>query len=205
MRSRRAKPGVGQMLGRTSVFAVCWVTVSWVLGASAASVQMGKGEDERSFWHWRHEGLSIRLTQLQPDQVRAFFIARGIERTAVERLAATCLFQMELYNDGAHPTGAAQVPLAQWLLKSDTVERNPMLVNDWLREWKGTPITKSAQIAFRWALFPAEQIFHAGDRNWGMLSTGLDVGAEFDLDLKWRWGGEPRSSRIDNIRCAGER
>ncbi len=181
-----------------------WVVMVSITGAHGKSIQTGQGQDERLFWHWRHEGLSIRLTQLQPNQVRAFFLARGIDRAAVERLAATCLFQMELYNEGANSVGPVRVPLAHWTLKSRSVQRALMSAKDWMKRWEDIAIAKPARIAFRWALFPAEQTFHAGDRNWGMLSTGLENGVEFDLELKWLRSGELRTSRINKMRCAGE-
>lgn len=177
----------------------CCVVASSVL---AQSMETGSREDGRTYWRWGSEGLGIQLTQLQPDQIRAFYLARGLSRTAVEQLAKTCFFQMEVRNSRSQGTPPIHLPLSAWRLVEPTGSRTVLLVTDWLQKWGETTVSGPARIAFRWALFPARQTFHAGDRNWGMLSTGLETGSVFDLDVLWQSGEEQRTVRMQRLRCA---
>ena len=69
-----------------------------VLSASPAPAwSMAAGGVERTedtetgllSWRWSDQGVSIGLTQLLPDQTRAFFLGRGFPWAQADRIALT--------------------------------------------------------------------------------------------------------------------
>lgn len=54
-------------------------------------------------WQVETYGIQIRLTQISPDQVRAFYQARGFTPERVEKYASSCVFMSVVRNIGAIP------------------------------------------------------------------------------------------------------
>ncbi|MDP3123283.1 MAG: hypothetical protein Q8M46_01635, partial [Thiobacillus sp.] len=58
----------------------------WPLAAlsSAPSIDVETG---LATWETQTQGIEVRLTQITPDQIRGFYLARGFSREATERFA----------------------------------------------------------------------------------------------------------------------
>jgi hypothetical protein len=50
-------------------------------------------------WIVKDKGVSLNLMQITPDQARAFFLVRGLDRKSVDEYASTCVFQTVFRND----------------------------------------------------------------------------------------------------------
>lgn len=151
-------------------------------------------------WETRGHGVVLSLTQILPDQGRAFYLNRGFPAEAAEVYATSCVFMAVLRNDAAPGTVAFR--LADWSLASAGVARPPRPVDDWLAEWRRRGLSEPAVIAFRWAQFPPEQEYETGDWNQGMLSAGLPPGAAFDLIARWQVAGQAYEGKLTDVRCA---
>lgn len=190
---------------RRLIKALCCAAVAFGLSAhSALGAEIGSGiqDDGRRYWRLDAQRLVIELTQLQPDQVRAFFIARGFTAEQIEPLAATCVFQMTVHNRQSADKGPIQLPLAGWRIATPAEMRSPVLTEAWDELWAAHDVPMPARLAFRWALFPVAQTFHHGDRNWGMFASGLAVGARFDLTLRWVQDGREAAAMVRAVQCA---
>ncbi len=153
-------------------------------------------------WELRENGVFFSLTQMLPDQARAFFTARGFDQAAAEAYAQACVFQTVLRNESAatiatHP--------ADWRAHAGKERLAPKLDKDWLPEWKKRGLPESARIAFRWAQFPAGQTFEPGDWNQGMTAFALPRRAGFDLVVQWRENGQIRKNILKGVKCAEDR
>ena len=179
------------------------LTLLTVWGVSATAAEPSVDADTGlSSWLTEHEGIQISLTQISPDQARAFYQARGFPAAAVERYAAECVFMTVVRNIGDTPI---QHRLADWrYVVPGQAPRAIRSKPEWERTWKKMGVNESARIAFTWAQFPATQTFAAGDWNQGMTTYSLPRDKPFDLLFVWRAGGKTHSGLLENVRCSHE-
>lgn len=150
-------------------------------------------------WELLDGGVRVTLTQMLPDQARAFFMARGFERGAAEAYAQACVFQTVLRNEGAK---TIDLRLTDWQALAGEKRVLPKLDRDWQIEWKKLGVSESGRIAFRWAQFPAEQTFEPSDWIQGMTSFALPRGSRFDLKLRWTAQGKQQENTLKGVICA---
>ena len=152
-------------------------------------------------WETRTEGVTLSLTQILPDQARAFYINRGFPAAATERYATSCVFMAVLRNDAA--PGVVKFRLDDWDVLVSGERRALISLDAWLESLQAYDLDRAALIAFRWAQFPPEQEYEpGGDWNQGMLTTGLAPDARFDLLARWVVAGKHYEGVLRNVRCA---
>jgi hypothetical protein len=145
------------------------------------------------------EGVEISLTQLLPDQVRAFYVARGFELADAEIFASACVF-MTVFRNLSAP-GEVHFRLTDWTLRGDDGEQPLPALDTWMERWEALNVLPSARLAFRWAQFPPEQVYAQGEWNQGMLATGRQPGHRFDLIARWTVAGQPYEGRLTDVAC----
>lgn len=151
-------------------------------------------------WETRAHGVNLQLTQILPDQARAFYLNRGFSAEAAERYAMACVYMTVLRNDAA--PGEVGFRLADWRVAAADRERPPLQVEEWMAIWKELKLPEQARIAFRWSQFPPEQEYAQGEWNQGMLTTGLPAGGRFDLIARWSVAGRVYEGKLEGVRCA---
>ena len=175
----------------------------WSVAASAGTDSSVDAETGLASWQTETQGIQVRLTQISPDQARAFYQARGFSAAASERYASECVFMTVVRNIGDTPV---RHRLADW--RYVAVGQPPRAIRgkaDWERLWMRQGVTEPARIAFTWAQFPATQIFAPGDWNQGMTTYSVPRGGQFDLHFVWRAGGKTHSGKLEQVRCANEK
>ena len=154
-------------------------------------------------WQTDTEGIQVRLTQISPDQTRAFYQARGFSAADAERYASKCVFMTVVRNIGGAPI---RHRLADWrYVSAGQPARAIRSKAEWERLWKQQGVAEAARIAFTWAQFPATQTFAPGDWNQGMTTYSVPRGGQFDLHFVWRAGGKTHSGKLEQVRCADEK
>ena len=174
--------------------------------AAGARAEISTGIDAEAglpYWELSEPGMSVRLVQRLPDQTRGFFLARGLPREAVEKVAGSCVFQT-VFKNGSQTTApsALHYDLRDWVVVNGGARRGMKTREDWADEWSRMGVPKPARIAFEWALFPTRQVYNPGDYNWGMSIFDLPPGMRFNLELVWQQHGKAHSAVIENIQCA---
>jgi hypothetical protein len=173
----------------------------WSLAAPAAETSRD-AETGLETWQVETDGIQVRLTQISPDQARAFYQARGFSPAAAERYAAGCVFMTVVRNVGATPI---RHRLSDWRYAvSGSKARSIRSKAAWNQVWQDMQVPQAARIAFTWAQFPDTQTFAPGDWNQGMTTYELPRGARFDLTFKWRAGDKAYSGMLEQVRCANE-
>ena len=153
-------------------------------------------------WQTESAGIQVRLTQIDPNQIRAFYQARGFSPQQLEPYAATCVFMTVVRNIG---TTAIEHRLADWHYQDTPRQsRHIRSKEEWDALWTKMEVPQPARIAFTWAQFPAEQRFEPGDWNQGMTSYDLPRTARFDLTFTWQQSGDTRTGQLNNVGCANE-
>lgn len=178
------------------------VAVVAVLGGSPSSAEPVRVDSETgaATYETQAHGVNVSLTQLLPDQVRAFYVARGFDLDDADVFAEACVYMTVLRNDTA--PGELDFRLSDWELEHKGETRAIPPLGDWLARWEARGVPDSARLAFRWAQFPAEQSYAPGEWNQGMLATGLPPGSRFDLIARWTIADQTYEGRLDDVRCS---
>ena len=175
----------------------------WSVAALAGTDSSVDAETGLASWQTETDGIQVRLTQISPDQARAFYQARGFSAAASERYASECVFMTVVRNIGDTPL---RHRLADWrYVAGDQPARAIRGKAEWARLWKRQGVPESARIAFTWAQFPATQTFAPGDWNQGMTTYSVPRGGQFDLHFVWRAGGKTHTGTLEQVRCADEK
>jgi hypothetical protein len=174
----------------------------WSAAALAGTDTSVDADTGLTTWQTETQGIQLRLTQISPDQARAFYQARGFSPAAAERYASECVFMTVVRNIGDTPI---QHRLADW--RYESAGQPPRAIRSkaqWERIWKQQGVSESARIAFTWAQIPATQTYAAGDWNQGMTSYSVGRGGTFTLRFAWRAGGKRHTGKLERVRCADD-
>jgi len=149
------------------------------------------------------DGVYLRLTQILPDQVRGFYLARGFDPESVERIATgACVFQTIFRNDSVK--GGIRFDLREWIVLHGGQTHSLRVDADWQEEWMARGIAPGPRTAFRFALLPTQHTYSVGDWNMGMTLYPLPLGSRFALRFVWRQGSRHHAAVIDGLRCASD-
>ncbi len=152
-------------------------------------------------WGIHVDGVNFSLTQILPDQVRAFYSSRGFSLKQIEAYATSCVYMTVLRNDNA--SGSIHFISNHWLIKANNKPHKLVPVSQWMKKLSTLSPKKSALIAFRWAQFPPEQEYKpGGDWNQGMLSIGLPSSSLFDVTAIWDIKGKKYEANLNEVQCA---
>ena len=152
-------------------------------------------------WSLATEGVLFSLTQILPEQARAFYVNRGFTLDQINAYASSCVYMTVLRNDSA--PGVVHFVTNDWTVSVDQQEHQLKNIGEWIAQLEAGGAQKSPLIAFRWAQFPAEQEYEpGGDWNQGMLSIGLPAESQFDITARWDIEGKPFEAKLKGVRCA---
>jgi hypothetical protein len=153
---------------------------------------------------------TIYRLELRPfaiNTTEAFLQARGFNQTQSAMVAnEACIHKLEIHNTaGQTDSRAITINLEKWRVVASTPPHPPMIRENWPHKWqkklaKNIP-PKHAKIAFNWALFPTNQVFWAGDYNWGLIAFGLSPNTKFDLQISWQIDKQVFKKTLNNLRC----
>jgi hypothetical protein len=174
------------------------------IGLLAATAALGEPDridpaTGAATWEMRTGGVTLSLTQLLPDQVRAFYVNRGFDLADAEVFATACVYMAVMRNEAAG--GDVFFRQADWEIRTQADSRPIPPVDAWLAEWEARDVPQAARLAFRWAQLPPEQRYAPGEWNQGMLATGLAPGSRFDLTARWTLADETHEGRLTDVRC----
>jgi hypothetical protein len=150
-------------------------------------------------WEVQAHGVTVSLTQLLPDQVRAFYVNRGFELADADVFAEACVYMTVLRNDAA--PGELEFRLSDWQIRHVGESRAIPTLDSWLSQWQARGVPDAAQLAFRWAQFPSEQRYARGEWNQGMLAIGLPPSSRFDLIARWTLADQTYEGRLVDVVC----
>ena len=152
-------------------------------------------------WSNDGHGVQLSLTQILPDQLKAFYGNRGFTLEQIEAYTSTCVYMTVLRNDNAD--GTIHFIRENWSVIAGGRQHALVPVDEWVKRLTTVDTPKAALVAFRWAQFPVEQSYQpGGDWNQGMLSVALSPGTPFDLIAHWDIEGKPFQLSLKQVHCA---
>ena len=168
--------------------------------AAAPTRQIRSAETGLLSWETRDRGVSLTVAQIPRSQALAFYRARGFEPQSAAHYADACVFQLVLRNESDGKPLRSR--LADWLVRTSAGALHFVPLQFWEREWERRGVNEAARIAFRWAQFPAEQQFEAGDWIMGMAALAPRPAGAFDLTYNWSIDGIVRRGTLPGLVCA---
>lgn len=169
--------------------------------ADRAQTQHTNSATGAKTWGVTAHGVHFSLTQILPEQLKAFYVNRGFSLEQIKPYVSSCVYMTVLRNDNA--PGEIHFISHHWniLVKNKPHKLKP--TGEWLKQLSNSGVKKSALIAFRWAQFPPEQKYEPGG-NWnqGMLSVGLPPKTVFDAIAKWDIKGKMYQAKLTGVQCA---
>lgn len=172
--------------------------------SAAATLSTGiDAQAQLPYWEISDASMSLRLVQRLPDQTRGFFTARGFSAVHSEIVAQSCVFQTVFKNESQHATPSPlEYDLREWAVSVAGAAQGLKTREDWKAQWQRLGVALPAQLAFEWSLYPTQQVYQAGDYNWGMSTFNLQPGTTFDLKVVWRQHRRTHTLTIQGIQCA---
>lgn len=154
---------------------------------------------------YRSERLTVVLDPRTPEQIAAFYEARGFAAPMIALLAEQCYITVFIHNTGPD---IVWLDLAQWRFGNVDGELVRLDRDYWRQRWRAMGIPPAHQSTFRWTLLPEQLDFRPDEREGGNIilpRTGkaITVSARFDTGADR--SGAPARIRFDNVQCVDSR
>lgn len=148
------------------------------------------------------ERLTVTLSPRTPQQMSAFYEARGFGREMIDRLSAQCFITVLINNKSAD---ILWLDLEHWTFGNadGAVVRRDRAY--WREQWEALQIPLAHQSTFRWTLLPERLDFRPGEQEGGniilpRLGKPVTITARFDAGRDR--SGKPVLVEFDRVECA---
>ena len=151
---------------------------------------------------YKSETLDVKLTPRTPQQMAAFYEARGFSREMIDSLNKHCFITVSIHNKS---TDVIWLDLNQWQFKNAA---GAVLRQDrtyWRERWTQMEIPLAHQSTFRWTLLPEQLDFRPGEYEGGNITLprlGKPVSITAQFHPGEQRNGTPITVKFDNIHCA---
>ncbi len=149
--------------------------------------------------------LKIEFTPRSPEQMAAFYEARGFPRPMIDILKQQCFITVRIHNNGE---GVIWAELDNWHFDANgkTLKREHR--DYWKRRWEDMQVPLASQSTFRWTLLPEALDYQPGETEGGNIILPR-TGSPITLQATFRTGvdknGPVIRRRYENLRCAEDK
>ncbi len=147
--------------------------------------------------------LSVRLRPRTPQQIAAFYEARGFPVSMLERLRRSCFITVRIHN---RSRDILWLDLANWEIRSahDHIARRDRAY--WNRVWQALNSPLPSRATFRWTLLPEKLDFRPDEAEGGNLILP-PTDQPFEIVAHFAAGADPQHAtpvtvRFRQLRCA---
>ena len=151
---------------------------------------------------FENEVLRVSLTARSPNQIAAFYEARGFSAAMVNEAKRHCFITVSIKNKSDK---IFWLELSNWRFTTSSGEIVRVHRNDWRTKWQQMQIPLAHQSTFRWTLLPERLDFRPGEGEGGNITLPA-ISAPIRLDAQFVFENAPAKKpvevRIDNILCA---
>lgn len=151
-----------------------------------------------------NEHLLMFLRLHTPDQMAAFYEARGFPQKAIQRLRASCFVMAHVENRGQQ---VLWLELKNWRFITTTGTIRRLDVNYWNSVWDEIDLPQARRSTFGWTQLPEVRDLQPGEPVGGnMILPATEE--TFTLEADFHTGNHKRagmvSVRFENLKCAQE-
>lgn len=144
------------------------------------------------------------LVPRSPEQIAAFYEARGFPRPALDLLRNLCFLTVGFKN---RSRDIIWLELDRWQFYTDRSMVQRIHRREWPARWKRLDIPKNLQATFRWTLLPESLDFRPQEEEGGniilpRIQTPLSLNASFPTGRNKQ--GRHLNITVDNLQCAAD-
>jgi hypothetical protein len=114
-----------------------------------------------------NKDFTLRLAPRTPNQMAAFYEARGFPRAAIDEIRKTCFITVGLRNNS---DTIVWLDLGNWRFTIPGGPLNRIMHADWTARWQKLGLAQRFQSTFRWTLAPEQLDFRPHEREGGNLT-----------------------------------
>ena len=148
-----------------------------------------------------NERILMVLIPRTPEQMAAFYEARGFPPAAVERISRTCFVTVHIEN---RSRDVIWLQPRQWKLTDGRGEIRPLDSDYWKAQWDAVDLPQASRSTFGWTQLPAVRDLQPDEPVGGNIVLPGTT-RTFDLDARFQTGEDRRGTLIDvrfrNIEC----
>jgi len=144
----------------------------------------------------------LSLTPRTPEQIGAFYEARGFPKQAVHTLKQQCYLTVYFHNTS---TAVIWLDLSNWHFLTDKGEVQRLDRAYWHKHWQSVGLAQRYQSTFRWSLLPEELDYRPDEREGGNLIlpyTAAAMRLEARLRIVDERGERTELLRVENLKCS---
>lgn len=162
-------------------------------------VQAAQAADEPRY---DSDKLTVHLSPRTPQQIAAFYAARGFGEAMVDKLRQQCFITVFIKNKSQQ---IIWLDLTQWQFHNPNGVVQRLDRNYWKAVWRQMQIPLAHQSTFRWTLLPEQLDFQPEEREGGNIILPRD---KLPITIRARFAtgkdraGKPIIVKLDQIQCA---
>ncbi len=147
--------------------------------------------------------VELQFKPRTPDQMSAFYEARGFPDAMIKPLHAQCFITVRVTNTGKE---IVWLDLTRWTFSANGKPLRRYHRNDWLEKWKELGMPAAHRSTFRWTLLPELLDYQPGESEGGNIILPR-VSGPIHLHAEFATGpdrtGPPVILDFNNLRCVG--
>lgn len=151
-----------------------------------------------------NKDLLMVLRPLTPEQITAFYEARGFPKAALERLRKVCFVTAHIKNRSKR---VIWLETANWKLTVDGEPVQPVSKQQWTKWWDDINLPDANRSTFGWTQLPQVRDLQPDEPVGGNILLAGDV-TQFDLLARFYTGLDKRGGMLEiqfrDIKCTKE-
>jgi len=151
-----------------------------------------------------NDDLLMVLNPHTPEQMTAFYEARGFPKAALALIGDACFVTVSIKNKSKR---IIWLETANWQLSSNKKKIQPRSKKDWDAHWDKIDLPLASRATFGWTQLPVQRDLQPDEPVGGNITLDSDI-KTFDLEAHFLTGANKRGGMLDvrfqNINCPKE-
>ena len=169
-----------------------WLSVGllWLVSVAAFSAEPAQ----------TRQGVSVSISPRTPEQIEAFYSARGFPAPALKALAQACFFTVGIRNGS---DDVVWLELDRFALKDDSGKRVARITRpQWKKRLQAFKVPQASQSTFGWTQLPEQRDLQPDEPVGGNFAIPRQSGS-VHLTMNFRREGKPELTfEFPGLRCA---
>lgn len=149
-----------------------------------------------------NDTLEFSASARQPEQLAAFYSARGFPRAAIDQITANCFLTVGIHNRSGD---VVWLELANWRFETGSGQPVARVTREqWDASWERLNVPLASRATFGWTQLPERRDLQPGEPVGGNIAL-VSPGEPFRLIARFRTGkdggGKPIELRVDHLVC----
>jgi len=148
------------------------------------------------------DGIEFSVSARAPEQLAAFYSARGVPQAAIAEITKTCFLTVGVHNKSRD---VLWLELANWRFEDEAGQPVLRIAREtWEKTWERLGVPLASRATFGWTQLPESRDLQPEEPVGGNVAVVAPPGT-FKLIAKFRTGadgkGAPIEMRVNNLSC----